>query len=163
MIRTAQPSDAESIARIYNHYVLNTVITFEEAPVTAAEMATRLADVHSSSLPWLVVEENGNVAGYAYATKWKGRSAYRYSVECTVYLALECIGRGYGSRLYEVLFAELRNSGLHAVIAGITLPNVASVALHEKFGMSKVAHFQEVGFKFGRWLDVGYWECLLAQ
>jgi L-amino acid N-acyltransferase YncA len=161
MIRPAVESDADAIARIYNHYVLNTTVTFEEDPVSPAGMAARIAEVEGASLPWLVLEQDGQVLGYAYASKWKGRCAYRYSVETTVYLAPDQGGRGYGTRLYEELFARLRERGLHAAIGGIALPNPASVALHERMGMSKVAHFKEVGFKFGRWIDVGYWEKLL--
>jgi len=161
LIRAATENDAESIVRIYNHYVLNTTITFEEDSVSSQEMASRIAEVTSNALPWLVVEQDGEVVGYAYATKWKGRCAYRYSVETTVYLAPGFGRRGLGSRLYEVLLAQLRERGFHAAMGGIALPNPQSIALHEKFGMTKVAHFKEVGFKFGQWLDVGYWECLL--
>ena len=161
MIRAATEKDAESIIRIYNHYVLNTTITFEEEAVSLQEMSSRIAEVTSNALPWLVMEEDGEVVGYAYATKWKGRSAYRFSVETTVYLAPGRGGRGLGFKLYEVLLARLREKGLHAAIAGITLPNPQSIALHEKLGMTKVAQFKEVGFKSRQWLDVGYWECLL--
>ena len=161
LIRAATTDDAESIVRIYNHYVLNTTITFEEESVSPQEMAGRIAEVTSNGLPWLVVEQDGGVVGYAYATKWKARCAYRFSVETTVYLAPGLAGRGLGTKLYEVLLAQLRDKGLHAAMAGIALPNPSSIALHEKFGMTKVAHFKEVGFKFNQWLDVGYWECVL--
>jgi L-amino acid N-acyltransferase YncA len=161
MIRSATRADAESIVRIYNHYVLNTTITFEEEAVSSEEMADRITEVASSSLPWGVLEQDGHLVGYAYATKWKERFAYRFSVESTVYLAPDLGGRGLGTKLYEVLLAQLKAKGFHAVISGIALPNPSSIALHEKFGMTKVAHFKEVGFKFGQWLDVGYWEGLL--
>lgn len=157
-IRPAAASDAEQIAAIYNHYVVNTVVTFEEEPVSDAEMRRRMDEVSASSLPWLVAESDDRLVGYAYATKWKARSAYRFSVETTVYLA-DGLGKlGLGSGLYEELFSRLDAKGIHAVIGGIALPNDASIALHEKFGMRKVAHFSEVGFKFGRWVDVGYWQ-----
>jgi phosphinothricin acetyltransferase len=158
MIRNAQPNDAAPIAEIYNHYVLNTTITFEEQPVTAPQMAERMAEVQAAGLPWLVAEREGQVLGYAYASKWKARSAYRHSVECSVYLDRQAVGGGVGSSLYEALFAELKSRGLHVVIGGIALPNEGSIALHEKFGLRKVAQFEEVGFKFGRWVDVGYWQ-----
>jgi phosphinothricin acetyltransferase len=161
LIRTATESDAEAIVRIYNHYVLNTSITFEEDAVSSQEMAGRIAEVAANSLPWLVLEQDGEIVGYAYASKWKGRCAYRFSVETTVYLAPDLGGRGRGSKLYEVLIAQLKEKGFHAAMGGIALPNPSSIALHEKFGMTKVAHFKEVGFKFGQWLDVGYWEGLL--
>ena len=160
-IREATPSDATAIAEIYNHYVTETVVTFEEEPVAAAEMARRIEEVRSASLPWLVAEEGLEVAGYAYATRWRGRSGYRFSAEVTVYLASGRGGRGIGSKLYEQLFSLLRARGVHAVMGGIALPNEASVALHEKLGMRKVAHFEQVGFKLDRWIDVGYWQRLL--
>jgi phosphinothricin acetyltransferase len=157
-LRAATAADAAGIAAIYNHYIEQTVVTFEEAPVSAAEIAGRIESVRSLSLPWLVAEEVGRIVGYAYATKWKDRSAYRFSAESTVYLAPGDTGRGLGSSLYAQLFPMLEARGVHAVMGGITLPNQASVALHEKFGMRKVAHFEAVGFKFDRWLDVGYWQ-----
>ena len=160
-IRTAVASDADRIAEIYNHYVRHTVVTFEEEPVSAEQMRQRMDDVFASSLPWLVGEVDGRVVGYAYATKWKARSAYRFSVETTVYLADGLSKQGLGSRLYEELFRRLKGQGIHAAIGGIALPNDASVALHEKFGMRKVAHFEQVGFKFGKWVDVAYWERIL--
>jgi len=158
MIRPAQPGDAEAIARIYNYYILNTVITFEEQPITAQDMAQRMLQITAENLPWLVAESAGGIAGYAYASRWKDRSAYRYSVESTVYLDAEARGMGYGSQLYGALLADLRQGEVHVVIGGIALPNEASVRLHEKLGFRKVAHFKEVGYKFGRWIDVGYWE-----
>jgi phosphinothricin acetyltransferase len=117
--------------------------------------------VQAAKLPWLVAEDDGRAVGYAYATQWKSRSAYRFAVEITVYLARDHDRRGIGSRLYEELFRLLEAHGIHAVIGGIALPNAASVALHEKFGMKKVAHFVDVGFKFDRWIDVAYWERIL--
>lgn len=161
VLRPATTNDADSIARIYNHYVLNTIITFEENEVSAEQMAERICEVASASLPWLVAEQAGQIVGYAYATKWKARTAYRFSVESTVYIESGVIGQGLGSKLYEALFALLKDRGIHIVIAGIALPNPASIALHEKFGLQKVAHFKEVGFKFNRWLDVGYWQVAL--
>ncbi len=158
MIRSATDGDAGAIVRIYNHYVVNTVVTFEETPLTAADYLARMAAVRSSSLPWLVAEEGGQVLGYAYAARWKDRTAYRFTVETTIYLDQAACGRGLGSSLYGALFTLLEEQGVHAVIGGITLPNAPSVALHERFGMVQVAHFRETGFKFNRWLDVGYWE-----
>jgi phosphinothricin acetyltransferase len=160
-IRAATIADAEAVAEIYNHYVTKTAVTFEEEEVSPSEIAQRFKAVWSASLPWLVAEVNGQVTGYAYASMWHGRSAYRFSTEVTVYLAPAHAGRGIGSRLYGRLFPILRDRGVHAVIGGIALPNEASVALHEKFGLEKVAHFKEVGYKFDRWIDVGYWQRIL--
>jgi L-amino acid N-acyltransferase YncA len=163
VIRPAAAADATAIAVIYNHYVRESIATFEEDPVNDGEIARRISDVQRSSLPWLVAERDDSVIGYAYAVPWRGRSAYRFSAEITSYLAPDQTGRGIGAQLYTRLFQILEERGLHAVLGGISLPNPASVALHEKFGMRKVAHFSEVGFKFGHWIDVGFWERLLAK
>jgi phosphinothricin acetyltransferase len=160
-IRAAVASDAAAIAALYAHYVLHSTVTFEEQPVDADEIARRMAAVEAAGLPWLVREVDGRLAAYAYATPWRPRSAYRFSVEVTVYVADDARGQGHGRALYTELFAQLQSRGLHAVLAGITLPNDSSIALHEAMGMTKVAHLPEVGFKFGRWLDVGYWHRLL--
>jgi phosphinothricin acetyltransferase len=160
MIRSATLDDAVRIADIYNHYVLHSTITFEEQAVSVDEMRARIAEV-LKGLPWLVYVENQEIRGFAYASKWKGRCAYRYSVESTVYLAEGSTGRGVGSQLYQALLAELRQCKFHVVMGGIALPNEASTALHERFGFEKVAHFREVGWKLGRWIDVGYWQLLL--
>ncbi|GGD01175.1 arsinothricin resistance N-acetyltransferase ArsN1 family B [Undibacterium terreum] len=159
-IRAATPSDAEEICRIYNYYVMNTSISFEEVEVTAVEMSRRIADV-TQQLPWLVVEQDGLIAGYAYATKWRVRSAYRFSVETSVYLSQDARGQGFGASLYEALLGELGKLGVHAAIGGIAQPNEASVRLHEKMGFHKVAMFEQVGFKNDKWVDVGYWQKLL--
>lgn len=159
MIRRANPSDATAIADIYNHYINNTVITFEEEPVCGDKIQERITNVLQSDLPWLVAQdESKRIIGYAYATKWRERFSYRFSVEITVYLDPNESGKGTGSKLYSALFAELKQRSIHCVIGGITLPNPASVALHEKFGLEQVAHFKEVGYKFNQWLDVGYWQ-----
>lgn len=162
-IRAANANDAEHVAAIYSHYVADTVVTFETAPVTSEAMQARVAAVQTAGLPWLVAESAQGVAGYAYAAPWKARDAYRFAVEATVYLAPEAIGRGIGRRLYEALLRHLQALELHTVIGGIALPNAASVALHEAMGFEKVAHFREVGFKFGRRIDVGYWQRALRQ
>jgi L-amino acid N-acyltransferase YncA len=157
-IRPATAADSAALAAIYNHYVTHTVVTFEEEPVAAADFAARMEAVRREALPWLVAEEVGRILGYAYATSWKSRSAYRFSTEATVYLAPSETERGLGTLLYAELFPILQKRGIHAVMGGIALPNEGSVALHEKFGMRKVAHFEAVGFKFDRWIDVGYWQ-----
>jgi L-amino acid N-acyltransferase YncA len=160
-IRSATGDDAGPITSIYNHFVLSTSISFEEAAVPVQEMAQRIADVQSADLPWLVAEVDGVIVGYAYATKWRVRHAYRFSVESTIYVAPDRPGKGIGTTLYRALIDRLRAGGYHLAIGGIAQPNAASVALHEKLGFKKVAHFEEVGFKFGRWTDVGYWQLSL--
>ena len=161
MIRPAKTVDAAAIAAIYNHYVLNTCVTFEKDAVSPKDMAQRIDEIISAGLPWLVWDEAGKVFGYSYAGKWKARCAYRYAVESTIYLDKDATGRGIGTTLYAALIAELRRLKLHSIIGGVALPNAASIALQEKFGFQKVAHFREVGWKREQWIDVGYWELLL--
>jgi phosphinothricin acetyltransferase len=160
-IRSALAVDAEQVARIYNYYVKNSVITFEEEPVSAEVMASRMAEVQGSALPWLVAQVDDLVVGYAHASKWKVRSAYRHSVETTIYIEKGREGRGIGSMLYSELLSLLRASGKHVAIGGAALPNDASVALHEKLGFEHVATFRQVGFKHDRWVDVAYWQIVL--
>ncbi len=162
LVRAATAADAAAVADIYNYFVANTVVTFEEEAVSAADMSARIADVQGIGLPWLVAELDGQVAGYCYATRWKTRSAYRHSVETTVYLKNGSEGRGIGRTLYSALLPILRSSGIHSVIGGVALPNAASVALHEKLGFEQVARFRQVGFKHGRWVDVAYWQLVLS-
>lgn len=158
LIRDATGDDAASIAALYAPFVTDTTVTFEEVPPDATEIARRIADVQGQGLPWLVTERDGALAGYAYATPWRTRRGYRHSVEVTVYVAPAHHRRGVGRALYTALFARLEVRGVHAAMAGIALPNPASVALHEAMGMTQVAHFRETGCKFGQWVDVGYWE-----
>jgi L-amino acid N-acyltransferase YncA len=160
-VRQAEPLDAASIARIYNYYVQNTVVTFEEEAVTSDAMARRMVQTATVPLPWLVAELDNGVVGYAYARKWKVRSAYRHSVETTVYLEHGLAGRGIGTKLYSELLSLLRGQGLHLAIGGASLPNNASVALHEKLGFEHVGTFRQVGFKQNRWIDVAYWQIVL--
>ena len=162
-IRRVSSTDADSIAAIYNHYVRTSVVTFEEEEVSSVEMAARIENVHSLVLPWYVAVDDGTTVGYAYATRWRVRSAYRYSVEVTAYVAPDYFGKGIGSTLYRQLIPALRERGIHTALAGIALPNTRSVALHERFGFCKVAHFSQVGFKMKRWVDVGYWQLIVNR
>lgn len=161
MIRPATPADAAAIAAIYAPYVRDTVISFEEIPPSPGEIAARIERIFAASLPYLVLEGEAGIVGYAYAAPWHARAAYRHTAETSIYLAQERTGQGLGTRLYGTLLDLLKQAGLHAAIGGITLPNAASVALHERLGFRKAAHYAQVGFKQGRWLDVGYWQRLL--
>lgn len=161
-IRDAGARDAASVALIYNHYVARTTATFETEIVHPAMMADRIKQCQNSELPWLLALDGGSVLGYAYAVQWKPRRAYRQSCETTIYLAPEQVGRGIGKQLYKALLVRLRHGDYHTAIGGIALPNPASVALHEALGFEKTAHFREVGYKHGRWVDVGYWQTLLG-
>jgi L-amino acid N-acyltransferase YncA len=160
MLRNVTPDDAARIAEIYNHYILNSPATFEEVPVGPDEMRQRILET-THAYPWLVCEEDGKLLGYSYGRKWRERAAYRHSVEVSVYLDPIAVGKGRGSALFDALLVELRRRGFHSVIGGASLPNDASVALLQKFGLRQVAHFKEVGYKFDRWIDVGYWQLLL--
>ncbi len=160
MIRHAKASDAEAICNIYNHYVENSIITFEETPITAVEMAVRIANL-TQNFPFLVFVDSEIVVGYTYAAKWKERSAYRYSVETGIYIDSQHVGQGIGTKLKAAILEELKKKSIHSVLCGIALPNPTSIALCEKFGFEKVAQLREVGYKFGQWIDVGYWELIL--
>ena len=162
MIRAATINDANKIVEIYNYYISHTTISFEETLVDEKEIISRMQTIFQLNLPWLVYEnEQGEIIGFAYANKWKARSAYRFTVEVSVYLKENCAEKGIGTLLYQQLFSILKQADYKNVIAIIALPNAASIALHEKFGLNKVAHFKEVGFKFNQWIDVGYWQGLL--
>ena len=158
-IRRVKPGDAEQIAEIYNFYVQNTHHTFETEPVSFEEMQNCIGEIFEN-YPYFVTEENDEILAFAYAAKYKPRSAYKHSVEVSVYVKNGIEGKGFGTKLYEKLFQELKQPDVHAIIAGIALPNEASIKLHERFGFEKVAHFREVGFKFDKWIDVGYWELI---
>ena len=160
MIRNVIDEDIREICKIYNYYIKNTIVTFEEKLISVDEMAKRVNEIRSG-FPYYVYMENEKVIGYTYARNWRTRDAYRYSVESTVYLDHESLGKGIGTKLYTTLLNELREKKFHAVMAGIALPNEKSQYLHEKLGFKKIAHLSEVGFKFDKWIDVGYWELIL--
>jgi len=156
-IRPFSPGDELAISEIYNHYITDTVVTFEEQPLSPAQMRERI-DAYTAHHPWLVAEVDGAIAGYCYAAKFHARAAYRHTAELTVYLRRGCERRGLGRRLYAPLLQHLQQQGCHALLAAIALPNAGSVGLHESLGFRKVGHLAEVGYKLGRWVDVGYWQ-----
>lgn len=157
MVRNATTQDAAQLVDLYNHYIRHTLITFEEEELTAAQFAERIQKI-SAHYPFLVYEEKGEILGFAYGNKWRERSAYRFALESSVYVRQGHFGKKIGNKLYEKLFEELKNQGCKQVIGVITLPNETSVRMHEKFGFEKVAHFKQVGLKFGQWCDVGFWQ-----
>ncbi|WP_406610060.1 N-acetyltransferase family protein [Agarivorans sp. JK6] len=156
-IRDVREGDSQQICQIYNYYVETSGATFEEQLVSQGVMAERIASIQKQ-LPWLVFEEAGEILGYAYVSPWKPRSAYRFSVESSIYIANNAAGKGIGKRLYQALLERLSDYPISTVIAGIALPNPASIKLHEYLGFHKVAEFERVGFKFGNWINVGYWQ-----
>jgi phosphinothricin acetyltransferase len=162
MVRSVTADDATSICGIYNFYVKTTAVTFEEIPVSINEMEKRVRSV-TPDYPWLVWEEEGEILGYAYIHRWMARSSYRYSAEDSIYVKDGARGRGIGTKLLAALLEAARHAGIHALVAGITLPNERSVGIHEKFGFTKIAEFVEIGFKMNQWLNVGYWQLLLGE
>lgn len=160
MIRSATSKDAPQITDIYNYYIQNTTVTFEKTPISFHEMEDRITKTQVK-YPWLIQETDNQILGYAYATDWKPRGAYRHSVESTVYLRNGYSGNGIGTLLYAELIKRLQHLNVHTIIGGIAQPNEGSIALHEKFGFKKVAHFNEVGYKFENWVDVAYWQLIL--
>lgn len=161
VIRSATLADAATCCGIYNEHVLETIVTFETEPLTPDEMAGRIGEKLGRH-DWLVAEAGGAVVGYAYYGTFRPRAAYNHSVETTVYVAPQASGRGLGTALYRALIASAGKKGYLELIAGIALPNSASVALHEKVGFKPVGVFPRVGHKFGRYIDVGFWQLSLG-
>lgn len=157
VIRLAAEADAPALADIYGPIVASTAISFEIDPPDATEMRRRLADM-LPALPWLVCELEGDAAGYAYASRHRVRAAYSWSVDVSVYVAPAYHRRGVGRGLYTSLFAILMAQGFFNAYAGVTLPNAASVGLHESLGFTPVGVYRHVGFKLGAWHDVGWWQ-----
>jgi len=161
-IRDADPArDAAACAAIYAPHVESSVVSFEERAPDAAELAARI-ERYGASHAWLVAEREGEVLGYAYATAFNERPAYRWSVSVSVYVAEGARGAGLGRALYEALFEGLRERGFRMACAGITLPNEASVALHESLGFEQTGLNREIGWKHGAWRDVGWYQLELA-
>ena len=160
-IRSCQPGDAPALCEIYNHYVLETHVTFESKPVEEAEMRRRIQEV-TRRYPWLVYERAGRVLAFTHLSCWNPRSAYLHTAESSIYLDRSETGHGIGTELYGALLKNAEDASLHTLIGVIALPNDASVALHEKLGFEKAGHFVEVGRKFDRWVDVGYWSLALS-
>ena len=160
-IRTARPEDAAAIHAIYAPIVEHTIISFETDVPSVQDMESRIRNTLQTH-PYVVAELEGRFCGYAYAGPHRTRSAYRRSVDVTVYVAEASRGMGVGKALYAQLFEELAQTGYHAAFAGITLPNPASEALHRSVGFEPVGIYKEVGFKFGTWHDVRWWQRLVG-
>jgi L-amino acid N-acyltransferase YncA len=162
MIRLAQESDAEAIQRIYAPFVLHTAVSFETEPPGVDEMRSRLLKI-LARLPWLVCERSEKVIGYAYASPHRERAAYGWSVDVTVYVHEDYRRYGVGKALYASLFQVLRLQGFYNAYAGIALPNPGSAGLHEAMGFTPVGVYRAVGYKLGRWHDVGWWQLALRD
>jgi L-amino acid N-acyltransferase YncA len=157
MIRPVQMSDAAAIARIYEHYVITTTISFETEPPAADEIAARIQKIMARH-SWLVYESEGALLGYAYTSTFRERPAYQATVEATIYLDPAAIGRGLGRMLYQALLDDAATKGYREALGVIALPNELSIKLHEKLGFVKVAHLEKIGYKFDQWIDVGIWQ-----
>ncbi len=156
-IRLARVSDAAEIQAIYAPIVQNTVISFELEVPTVAEIAQRL-EKYLEFAPWLVLEQDGEIWGYVYASRYRERAAYQWSVDVSAYVHEKARGKGVGTALYSALFKLLELQGFHQAFAGITLPNPASVGLHESLGFRPIGIYRSVGYKRGSWHDVGWWQ-----
>lgn len=161
-IRAATPDDATRIAAIYAPFVIGGTVSFEIEPPDARAMRGRMA-ASEGLYPWMVVTNGGDdgVVGYAYANSFRDRPAYKYVVETSIYVAGDQQRGGVGRLLYEALIDTLRAQGFTQAIAAITLPNDASISLHESVGFRRAGVYREVGYKQGRWIDVGFWQCEL--
>ncbi len=156
-IRIAQPTDAAGILAIYAPYCESTCVSFEIIAPSIEQIQERIRRI-TADYPWLVAELDGQISGYVYASRHHERAAYRWAVDVAVYVAESQQRRGIGRILYETLFSILHDQGFFKTFAGITLPNPASVGLHESLGFRPASIFRGVGYKFGHWLDVGWWQ-----
>lgn len=162
VIRAAVPGDGPAVVAVYAPYVRDTAVSFELEPPPASVMAQRIGETVATH-PWLVAEESGRVAGFAYAGWHSQRPGYRWTVDVTVYVAMERQRGGVGRGLYGALLATLRAQGFRSAFAEIVLPNAGSVRLHEAFGFVGIGTHRDVGFKLGRWRDIGYWRLGLSD
>lgn len=161
-IRKVIAEDSKYIAEIYNYYIQDTIITFEEELITPEEIERRINKV-TKTYPWIVLENNDKLIGYAYGSQFRERYAYRFTTETTVYLDRNAIGKGYGMILYKELLKQLKLLKYKIAMGVVSLPNEPSVKLHEKVGFIKTGHLEQVGFKFNKWIDVGFWQLDLEK
>ncbi|MCF6280307.1 MAG: N-acetyltransferase family protein [Flavobacteriaceae bacterium] len=160
MIRDFQLDDIEQLVRIYNYYINNTVITFDRIPFTVDDFKQKIKSIYKK-YPFIIFEENNEILGFAYGSSWRAKPSYKHTAESTIYLKNGVLGKGIGTKLYTELLQQLKQQKFHTIIGGLTLPNGASIKLHEKLGFKKAAHFKEVGRKFDQWYDVAFWQLTL--
>lgn len=161
MIRSLHIQDAQAVLDIYNYYVLNTTVTFDIDPISLETFKTKIEHIQAN-YPFLVFEEDGHILGYAYGSRFRPKPAYDYVVESTVYVKHGHHGKKIGTLLYAELLNKLKQMDLHTVVGVLTVPNDASIKLHERFGFKQVAKLDEVGFKFGQWQNIGIWQLFLS-
>ena len=160
MIRSVHIDDASALLDIYNYYVLNTTVNFDIDALSLETFTDKINHI-VSEYPYIVYEENNEILGFAYGSRFRPRPAYNYTAESTVYVKHTAHGKQIGSKLYAELIRLLKETDLHTVLGVLTVPNDASINLHEKFGFEKVAHLKEVGLKFGEWQNIGIWQLKL--
>lgn len=161
LIRDVQPNDAAQIVDIYNYYIEHTIITFEEELLSDTDIKTRIEKIRKKSYPFIVYEKDGLILGYAYLNNWRERTAYDITLETSIYLAHDIIGSGIGTILYKELIKRSKTIGIHSLIGVISLPNAESQRLHHKLGFSLIGNFKESGRKFGKLIDVEFWQLVL--
>ncbi|MFT4221350.1 GNAT family N-acetyltransferase [Dysgonomonas sp.] len=161
MIRDVTPADAARIAEIYNYYIEKTIVTFEYDRVSESDIQQRIQKVQKKGFPYFVYEKDGKVIGYAYLNNWRERVAYDITLETSVYLDRDLIGGGIGSVLYQELIDRARKINIHSLIGVISLPNEQSQKLHRKFKFGLIGNFRESGVKFGKLIDVEFWQLIL--
>ncbi|TXE12001.1 N-acetyltransferase [Seonamhaeicola algicola] len=161
MIRVFREEDTQQLLEIYNYYVQNSVATFDDKPLSYNVFFDKLKTINLE-YPFFVFEESNTLLGFAYASKFRPKPAYQNTVESTVYIKHTAHGKNIGTQLYQALLQALKQNKYHTVLGVLTLPNEASVKLHEKFGFKKVAHLKQVGFKFDQWQDVGMYQLILS-
>ncbi|MDO7172691.1 GNAT family N-acetyltransferase [Mariniflexile sp. AS56] len=159
-IRPVTLADAQQLVDIYNYYVMHSIVTLDLVPFSKEDFEEKINTI-SACFPFIVFEEENEILGYAYANTFRTKPAYKNTVELTIYLKHTALGKQVGKKMYTELLQQLKQRNFHVVIGGLTLPNDASIKLHENFGFEKVAHFKEVGFKFDKWHDVGFWQLTL--
>ncbi len=161
MIRNVKVEDAKEIVDIYNHYILNTNVTFEVEALASGEMAKRI-EKKTKDNPWIVYEEDNKILGYAYVGEFRERMAYKFTKEVTIYLDKSVVKRGIGTKLMEALIERCKKEyDIHTLISVVTVPNASSISIHKKFGFERVGYFKEVGFKNNKWLDVEYLQLMI--
>jgi phosphinothricin acetyltransferase len=161
IIREVQLSDAYRIAEIYNYYIENTIVTFEETKISEEAMSQKMQNILSKAYPFIVCEEEDQIIGYAYISTWRYHSAYNITLETSIYFDTHFTGKGLGSALYSELIKSAKAINIHSLIGVMSLPNESSRRLHEKMGFRRVGNVKEAGNKLGRLIDVEFWQKII--
>ena len=163
MIRKVQFSDAEHIINIYNYYIDNTAITFETSKINVNEEKQRIKKILDNNYPFIVYEEQNVIVGYAYLSKWREREAYNHTLESSIYIHKDYQNKGIGKMLYSELIKSGKAQGVHTLVGIISIPNIQSQKLHERFGFKKVGLLKDAGYKFNKFIDVELWQLIFCK